>query len=153
MKVQLTDSSLIPLTSSFEATLAPPAGIRSIAFSPDGTRIAAASQDRVVRVWNTATGELLRTFEPQGFVHFNQGKTFIEPIALPQLAIDFSPDGTKIATAGADRIVRVWDLATGKELQNLQGHRMSITGLAFLDANRVVSCSLDGTTRVWSVGQ
>src|SRR6266851_4971897 len=130
--------------------LVPPAAIRSIAFSRDGTRIAAASQDKMVRVWNPATGELLRTFEPQGFVHFNQGKTFVEPIALPQLAVDFSPDGRKIATAGADRIVWVWDIGTGKELQSLQGHRMSITGLAFLDASRVVSCSLDGTTRVWS---
>ncbi len=132
--------------------LAPSARIRSIAFSPEGTRIAAASYDKAVRVWNTATGELIRTLEPQGFVHFNQGKAFVEPIALPQLAVDFSPDGTKIATAGADRAVRIWDIDTGKELQNLQGHRMSITGLVFLDADRLVSCSLDGTTRVWNVG-
>jgi WD40 repeat protein len=125
--------------------------IHGVAFSPEGSRIAAAGRDKVVRIWNTATGELVRTIEPQGFMQFVGDQTFVEPIAVPILAVDFAPDGKSLATAGSDRMVRIWDLESGKERQRFEGHRASITAVRFLDEKRLVSGSLDGTVKFWTL--
>jgi WD40 repeat protein len=62
----------------------------------------------------------------------------------------FSPDGRTIATAGADRTVRVWDAATGRELMVFTGHRDSIQSLAFSpDGSRLVTAGVDQTIRFW----
>jgi len=104
-----------------------------------------------VRVWNTATGELVRTIDPVGFAHWIGSRFGIEPERMPQVAVDFSPDGKMLATGGADRLVRIWDLDSGKELQRFEGHRATITAVRFLDENRLVSGSLDGTVKLWSL--
>jgi tetratricopeptide (TPR) repeat protein len=68
--------------------------VNSVAFSPDGTRLASASDDRSVKLWDLATGEVLLTLE---------GHTG------PVYAVTFSPDGTRLASAGADQTIRLWD--------------------------------------------
>ena len=127
------------------------AQLHAVVFSPDGTRVAAVGRDKMVHIWDTATGEVVRTIEPQGFAHLVAGKVEIEPVSLPLTAVDFSPDGKIIATGGADRLVRLWDVETGKELRRFEGHRASITAIRFLhDGKHLVSASLDGTVRFWT---
>jgi WD40 repeat protein len=71
---------------------------------------------------------------------------------LLMYAVAFSPDGRLIASAGDDRVVRVWDSATGRERLRLRGHHDSITRLAFSpDGRFVASCGSDRTVRVWDV--
>jgi hypothetical protein len=86
-----------------------------VAFSPDGTRIATASADRTVRLWDAATG-----------------KQIGQPLTghTDQVyGVAFSPDGTRIASASADRTVRLWDTATGKQIgQPLHGHTNALWG-------------------------
>ncbi|MBK6431385.1 MAG: WD40 repeat domain-containing protein [Anaerolineae bacterium] len=66
--------------------------------------------------------------------------------------VDFSPDGHTIATAGADETIRLWDIATGRQLQILQGHEYGVWAIRFSpDGRRLVSASLDGTARVWDL--
>src|SRR5207244_3212617 len=78
--------------------------VLSVAFSPDGSRVATASYDQMVKVWDVATGRELRTFqEHTGRVH----------------VLAFSPDGTRMATGSVDGTVKLWDVATGKELRTL----------------------------------
>ena len=66
-------------------------------------------------------------------------------------AASFSPDGTRIVTASADKSARVWDAATGKELVALRGHASAVTAASFSpDGTRIVTAGFDdGTARVW----
>jgi WD40 repeat protein len=80
----------------------------------------------------------------------------LEAGAVPQLLRDlppeagrlsFSPDGSTLVTHTNEAILR-WDLQ-GVPLPVLKGHRRMINGVAYLPDGRLVSCSNDGTTRLW----
>ena len=64
----------------------------------------------------------------------------------------FSPDGTKVVSASDDRILRLWDVATGECEQTLQGHSSRVNSARFSpDGTKLVSASGDNTLRVWHV--
>ncbi|APA11969.1 hypothetical protein sscle_08g067390 [Sclerotinia sclerotiorum 1980 UF-70] len=109
--------------------------VRSVAFSPDGTKVASGSDDRTIRLWDAATGESLQTLEG----HSN----WVRSVA-------FSPDGTKVASGSDDRTIRLWDAATGESLQTLEGHLDAVYSVAFSpDGTKVASGSGDWTIRLW----
>ena len=66
------------------------------------------------------------------------------PHGQPVHACAFSPDGKTLATGCSDKIIRLWDAATGKEVQQLKGHQGAVTCIAFsANGQRLVSSSSD----------
>ncbi len=111
--------------------------VRSLAWSPDGSRIASGGFDNTVQLWNTATGSTIFSYD--GHTH-------------PVEAVAWSPDGRYIASAGHDKQVQVWDAATGNSILSYQRHTKTIYALALSpDSTRIVSASRDGTVQVWRV--
>jgi eukaryotic-like serine/threonine-protein kinase len=75
--------------------------VASVAFSPDGERLASAGADGAVKIWNSRTGKVVQV------IPAHRGWA---------LSVAFHPDGRHVVSAGADRQFRVWDLADGKEV-------------------------------------
>ena len=62
----------------------------------------------------------------------------------------FSPDGSRIVTASADKTARIWDAASAKEIAVLRGHDGDVSSAAFSpDGSRIVTASEDKTARIW----
>jgi hypothetical protein len=68
-------------------------------------------------------------------------------------AVAFSPDGRLALTGGADGIARLWDVADGRKVCGLPGHRGAIHAVAFSPANDRLALTggADGTARLWDV--
>lgn len=100
-------------------------GVASLAISPDGTQVVAASYDADVRAWNARNGELLR---------------LIDELPVSMFAMQFSPDGKWLAAAGADRIVYLFDTKTWRIARKLEGQPEMISALAFSpDGRRMIT--------------
>ena len=111
-----------------------PSYVHSIAFSPNGGRLASGS-DEIVRIWNTATGELEDELE---------GHT--DPVE----SVTFSHDGHFIVSGSWDKTVRIWNTATCETTNMLMGHMNAVTSVAISrDDKFVVSGSDDKMVRIW----
>src|SRR5947209_18244525 len=66
-------------------------------------------------------------------------------------AVAFSPDGKTLASAGADNVVRLWEVGTWKAKDFLKGHTDCVAAFTFVDNNRLVTGSFDQTVRPWDV--
>jgi WD40 repeat protein len=111
-------------------------GFSSVAFSPDGARVAAGGGG-AIRVWDANSGALRSTL--------GEG-------ICGSAVIGFSPDGTRIVAASWDGSIRVWDLSTGLESVKLAGHDGQVLSLAWSpDGKTLASGGYDSTVRLWDV--
>jgi RNA polymerase sigma factor (sigma-70 family) len=117
--------------------------VSSLAFSPDGKLLVSGSYDRTVRLWDRAAGKEI------GRLPTRRG--------LAAHAVAISPDGKLLAVGGdndtgrADTL-RLWDLATRKELPVTLGHNGAVTSVAFSrDGKILVSGGMDGSVYFWDI--
>ena len=114
--------------------------ITAVAFSPDGQTIAVgsgpASRFGDVKLFQTKDGSLLRDL---GEIHSDT-----------VLDVAFSPEGDQLATCAADKLVRVFDVASGKQRMSFEGHTHHVLSVAWQDSGHVLaSASADGTIKIW----
>lgn len=152
--------------------------VNSVAFSPDGATLSAASLN-VIGLWDTETWEEIATPKPlevngaHSVAFSPDGKTLaaaagsvrlwdtatwdqIARLHTPSwrsryLCVAFSPDGATLAAGNTDGLVMLWDTATWEEIITLEaGHSMYVNSLAFSpDGTTLAAASSDHTVRVW----
>jgi WD40 repeat protein len=110
--------------------------VHCVALSPDGKWMVSGSDDAVLRVWDTVTGEVLLALGGHN-----------EKINC----VTISPNGDRIVSGSDDNTLRVWDAASGVALFTLEGHEDEVTSVAFSPtADVIVSGSDDYTLRFWN---
>src|SRR5258707_3734958 len=66
-------------------------------------------------------------------------------------SVAFAPNGLTLASGGADRLVRLWDIETGRLLRSLKGHTADIRSIVFTpDGQTLATASEDRTIRLWN---
>ncbi|KAF4332757.1 heterokaryon incompatibility protein het-E-1, partial [Fusarium beomiforme] len=110
--------------------------VNSVVFSHDSKKVASASDDYVIGIWNAETGECERVLEG----HSDRVKSVV-----------FSHDSKKVASTSHDETIRIWNAETGKCERVLEGHSNWVKSVVFShDSKKVASASHDETIRIWN---
>jgi WD40 repeat protein/serine/threonine protein kinase len=108
----------------------------SVAWSPDGHRLASAGQDRIVHIW-----EMKGESGPHLIQSLEKHTDAVHRVA-------FSSDGRFLASAGADKAVNIWDAHSGQLLRTFE-HPATIRGLAFGPNTLLASADEEGIVKIW----
>jgi hypothetical protein len=109
--------------------------VLSVAYSPDGSRLATASSDNTVKVWDARSGTEIATLRG------HTGEV---------TSVAYSRDSSRLATASYDQTVKVWDARSRTEVATIRGHTNWVTSVAYSsDGSRLLSTDTDGKSLVW----
>ncbi|MEM9276342.1 MAG: CHAT domain-containing protein [Cyanobacteria bacterium P01_F01_bin.143] len=125
---------------AFQSFIGHSDSVRAIAFTPDGKYLASASDDRTVRLWDIATGQLINLFKG----HKERVK-----------CVQISADGKQIVSGSADSTLKIWDLETGnctKTIKTSLNPKTVLNAIAINSKQRFIatgSTSVKGTIKLW----
>ena len=107
----------------------------ALRFSPDGSKLATGSADKLLKVIRAEDGKDLKSFE--GHTHH-------------VLAVDWSLDGKQLVTGGADNVLKVWDFEAGEQLRTLSAAGKQVTAVRWVPGKPLVAgASGDSKVRYW----
>jgi WD40 repeat protein len=110
-------------------------GVNSVVFSTDSSRLASASHDKTVKIWDASSSKCVRTLEGHS--------DWVSSVV-------FSADSSRLASASDDKTVKIWDASSGKCVRTLEGHSDSVSLVVFsADSSRLASASDDKTVKIW----
>ena len=156
------------------ATLTHPAEVRSITFNADKTRLLTTGADKQIRVWEVAVGKEVQHLPQEGdlqAVHYsapiNQAvavtpkgaklehllvQKWVVADAGPTQAIVMSPNQTHVFSAGADKIVKMWNLATMQVEKTFVGATAPLKAVALSKSNALLAAGgADSVVRLWQL--
>ncbi len=111
--------------------------IYAVAISPDGATIATASYDKLIKLWDAASGKEIKTLKDHTDAVY---------------ALAFTPDGRRLLSGAADRTVKVWDPVSGERLFTLTEATDAILTLAVSpDGKQVAAAGQDKSIRIWAL--
>lgn len=152
--------------------------IRSVVFSPDGSKLATGAEDKQIRIWDIATKSIRHVFTGHEqdiySLDFSRNGRFVASGSGDRTArvwdldtsqqiltlsiedgvttVAISPDGNYVAAGSLDKVVRLWDAKTGYLVERLEGHKDSVYSVAFSPSGKdLYSGSLDNTIKMWEL--
>jgi hypothetical protein len=111
------------------------ANLRGLAFARDKSHLLFVAGDGSLHVFD--------------YLDLKEGGGLGKRLSFALTCVAVSPLGTEYVTGGEDKLVRFWDMATGKELREAKGHTERVNAVAFGPDRRAVSASDDKTVRLW----
>ena len=105
----------------------------SLAYGPDGSRLAVAERTGEIHVLDSVTGEIVQT---------------LDSVSGPPTGLVFSADGSLLAGAGPGHFAHVWDMDTGRLVRRIHGSVYAPTGVAFIDdGDQLLALATEGVLR------
>lgn len=110
--------------------------VLALEFSPDGKLLASGSADRFAKVFDAASGSIVKTFEGHSD-HVN--------------GVSWKADGRCLATCGADNQVKFWDVPSGERKSSAAGFGKEVTAIHYLGlTDQAIAASADGQVRIFN---
>ncbi len=109
--------------------------VTQIAVSGDGKYLVSCAKDNLVKLWNTATGEIITTFRDHN--------SYVNSVAV-------SPDNKWIISGDMDGVIKIRDLHSGSLLKSIQAYNTSVTDINISpNSGYFITCGLDFRIKFW----